>query len=91
MALKLVGQDGYVVTEAGFGADIGLEKFMNIKCRASGLKPDACGEGQKALGRRGSSCVDCPASMRPVLPTRVLLMVFIMSRARRNGSLRPTQ
>jgi len=42
VALKLVGQDGYVVTEAGFGADIGLEKFMNIKCRASGLKPDAC-------------------------------------------------
>ena len=31
----------YVVTESGFGADIGAEKFMNIKCRASGLKPDA--------------------------------------------------
>lgn len=30
--------------QAGFGADIGLEKFMNIKCRASGLKPDAAGE-----------------------------------------------
>lgn len=29
--------------QAGFGADIGLEKFMNIKCRASGLKPDAAG------------------------------------------------
>ncbi|GAA6075880.1 monofunctional C1-tetrahydrofolate synthase, mitochondrial isoform X1 [Tachysurus ichikawai] len=28
------------VTEAGFGADIGMEKFFNIKCRASGLKPD---------------------------------------------------
>jgi len=41
MALRLVGQKGYVVTEAGFGADIGMEKFMNIKCRASGLKPDA--------------------------------------------------
>ena len=26
--------------QAGFGADIGMEKFMNIKCRASGLKPD---------------------------------------------------
>lgn len=39
IGLKLVGQDGYVVTEAGFGADIGLEKFMNIKCRYSGLKP----------------------------------------------------
>jgi formate--tetrahydrofolate ligase len=31
----------YVVTEAGFGADIGLEKFCDIKCRASGLAPDA--------------------------------------------------
>ena len=31
----------YVVTEAGFGADLGAEKFFNIKCRASGLKPDA--------------------------------------------------
>jgi formate--tetrahydrofolate ligase len=30
----------YVVTESGFGADIGMEKFMNIKCRASGLVPD---------------------------------------------------
>jgi formate--tetrahydrofolate ligase len=30
----------YVVTESGFGADCGLEKFINIKCRASGLKPD---------------------------------------------------
>ena len=30
----------YVVTESGFGADIGMEKFMNIKCRASGLSPD---------------------------------------------------
>jgi formate--tetrahydrofolate ligase len=31
----------YVVTESGFGADIGAEKFFNIKCRVSGLKPDA--------------------------------------------------
>ncbi len=31
----------YVFTEAGFGADIGAEKFFNIKCRYSGLKPDA--------------------------------------------------
>ena len=31
----------YVVTESGFGADIGMEKFFDIKCRASGLKPDA--------------------------------------------------
>lgn len=31
----------YVVTEAGFGADLGAEKFMNIKCRAAGLSPSA--------------------------------------------------
>ncbi|XP_026522060.1 monofunctional C1-tetrahydrofolate synthase, mitochondrial [Notechis scutatus] len=39
LALKLVGKEGFVVTEAGFGADIGMEKFFNIKCRASGLIP----------------------------------------------------
>lgn len=38
MALKL---GDYVVTESGFGADCGMEKFMNIKCRVSGLRPDA--------------------------------------------------
>src|SRR5512146_2005660 len=38
-ALKLVGQDGYVITESGFGADIGMEKFFDIKCRYSGLIP----------------------------------------------------
>lgn len=31
----------YVVTESGFGADMGMEKFFDIKCRASGLRPDA--------------------------------------------------
>lgn len=41
IALKLVGEDGFVVTEAGFGADIGMEKFFDIKCRTSGLKPSA--------------------------------------------------
>ncbi len=41
IALKLVGPDGYVVTESGFGADIGMEKFFNIKTRYSGLKPNA--------------------------------------------------
>ncbi len=38
MALKL---SDYVVTEAGFGADLGAEKFLDIKCRKSGLKPNA--------------------------------------------------
>ncbi|HRN88162.1 MAG TPA: formate--tetrahydrofolate ligase [Hyphomicrobium sp.] len=32
----------YVVTEAGFGADLGAEKFFDIKCRKAGLSPDAC-------------------------------------------------
>ncbi|KAJ3197161.1 tetrahydrofolate synthase [Irineochytrium annulatum] len=52
IALKLAGTEpagahgaedepGYVVTEAGFGADIGMEKFFDIKCRASGLIPSA--------------------------------------------------
>ncbi len=36
-----LGGSDYLVTEAGFGADIGAEKFFNIKCRASGLAPDA--------------------------------------------------
>jgi formyltetrahydrofolate synthetase len=40
VALKLVGPEGYVLTEAGFGADMGMEKFCNIKCRYSGLTPD---------------------------------------------------
>ncbi|XP_051952151.1 C-1-tetrahydrofolate synthase, cytoplasmic isoform X1 [Xyrauchen texanus] len=40
MALKMVGPDGYVVTESGGGADIGLEKFFNIKCCYSDLQPD---------------------------------------------------
>eukprot|EP00759_Apiculatamorpha_spiralis_P050548 PhF_6_TR4818/c0_g1_i1/m.6668 len=41
IALRLVGTDGFVLTEAGFGADMGCEKFFNLKCRASGLKPNA--------------------------------------------------
>ena len=38
MAMKL---GDYAVTEAGFGADLGAEKFLDIKCRLAGLKPDA--------------------------------------------------
>ena len=38
MALKMAD---YCVTEAGFGADLGAEKFLDIKCRVAGLKPDA--------------------------------------------------
>ncbi len=42
MATKLaLSLADYVVTEAGFGADLGAEKFLDIKCRLAGLKPDA--------------------------------------------------
>jgi len=42
MATKIALKLGdYVVTEAGFGADLGAEKFLDIKCRLSGLRPDA--------------------------------------------------
>ena len=53
----------YVVTEAGFGADMGFEKFCHIKCRTSGQRPDAAvivvtvravkaHSGQYRVGRR---------------------------------------
>ena len=52
LALKL-GE--YVVTEAGFGADLGAEKFLDIKCRTAGLKPNAvvCVATLKALKYHG--------------------------------------
>ena len=71
-ALKLAD---YVVTEAGFGADLGAEKFMNIKCRKAGLKPEAVvivatvramkmngGVDKKDLGEENVSAVEkgCP-------------------------------
>ncbi|GBP03923.1 C-1-tetrahydrofolate synthase, cytoplasmic [Eumeta japonica] len=39
IATKLAGGKGYVATEAGFGSDIGMEKFFDIKCRVSGAQP----------------------------------------------------
>ena len=67
-ALKLVD---YVVTEAGFGADLGAEKFFDIKCRKAGLKPDAAvvvatiralkmhgGVARDALGREDIAAVE---------------------------------
>ena len=52
MALKL---SDYVVTEAGFGADLGAEKFLDIKCRIGNIKPDAtvCVATVKALKYHG--------------------------------------
>jgi len=59
LALKL-GE--YVITEAGFGADLGAEKFINIKCRKSGLKPSlaVCVATLKALKYHGgATSEDC--------------------------------
>ena len=52
MALKL---GDYVVTEAGFGADLGAEKFIDIKCRTAGIKPNVvvCVATMKALKYHG--------------------------------------
>ncbi|ETN79735.1 formate--tetrahydrofolate ligase [Necator americanus] len=50
IALKLVGEDGFVITEAGFGADIGMEKFFNIKC--SNFYITMAEMAQRTLGRR---------------------------------------
>ena len=52
MAMKLAE---YTITEAGFGADLGAEKFLNIKCREANLKPDAvvCVATIKALKYNG--------------------------------------
>ncbi len=57
LALKL---GDYVVTEAGFGADLGAEKFLDIKCRKANLKPDAvvCVATIKALKYHGGMAKD---------------------------------
>ena len=56
MATKIALKLGdYVVTEAGFGADLGAEKFMDIKCRTAGIKPNVvvCVATMKALKYHG--------------------------------------
>ena len=50
LALKL---GDYVITEAGFGADLGAEKFLDIKCRKAGIKPDALVTTIKAIKYHG--------------------------------------
>ena len=57
LALKL---GDYVVTEAGFGADLGAEKFVNVKCRKAGLNPSAavCVATLKALKYHGGAKAD---------------------------------
>lgn len=57
MALKL---GDFVVTEAGFGADLGAEKFVDIKCRKAGLNPDVaiCVATLKALKYHGGASIE---------------------------------
>ena len=57
MAMKLAD---YTITEAGFGADLGAEKFLDIKCRKAGIKPDAvvCVATIKALKYHGGTPKD---------------------------------
>ena len=46
MATKLsLSLADYIITEAGFGADLGAEKFLDIKCRYAGIAPSACRAG----------------------------------------------
>ena len=85
-ALKIAD---YVVTEAGFGADLGAEKFIDIKCRKAGLKPDCAvvvatiralkmhGGVEKAIWRRKTSARSKKALpiLRGILKTSESLVV----------------
>ena len=62
-ALKLAD---YVVTEAGFGADLGAEKFVDIKCRKAGLKPTRRGASSPRCARSSTTA----ASSSPTSRTR---------------------
>jgi formate--tetrahydrofolate ligase len=64
LAMKL---GDYAITEAGFGADLGAEKFLDIKCRVSGLVPSAVVivATVRALKHHGSAGSDAPASEDP--------------------------
>ena len=74
----------YLITEAGFGADMGAERFFNIKCRVSGLVPDAAVDRDHGAGPQGAlgshrivagrplppaSCEEHPDEVRPAGPT----------------------
>ena len=56
----------YVVTEAGFGADLGAEKFYNIKCRKSGLQPKLTIIVATAQGLKMHGGVVWTASRNPI-------------------------
>jgi formyltetrahydrofolate synthetase len=87
-AMKLAD---YVVTEAGFGADLGAEKFVDIKCRASGLRPSAAvlvatvralrahgnGPGPEAFRRGAENLARCAGILRGFgIPVVVALNAF---------------
>ncbi|MCY3580639.1 MAG: formate--tetrahydrofolate ligase [bacterium] len=86
----------YVVTESGFGADMGMEKFFNIKCRASGLKPDAVvmvatvralkthGGGPKVVAGRGLASEYTEENL-PLLEAGLVNLVAHIENARRFG------
>jgi len=86
----------YVVTESGFGADMGMEKFFNIKCRASGLKPDAVvlvatvralkthGGGPKVVAGRGLASEYTDENL-PLLGAGLVNLVAHIENARRFG------
>ena len=59
IGLKLVGEEGYLVTEAGFGADIGMEKFFNIKCHSSGMEFFALKSTTNGLTIERASLLSC--------------------------------
>jgi formate--tetrahydrofolate ligase len=57
VGLVMVGDGGFVITEAGFGADIGLEKFVNLKCRSSvGLRVERTAQWLWEQGGSGMGC-----------------------------------
>lgn len=67
MALGLLVAGGYLVTECGFGADCGFEKFSHIKCRAGGLQPDCAVvvATVKALQEHGGLAGEAQAGATP--------------------------
>ena len=82
VALKLVGPDGLVITEAGFGADIGMEKFFDIKCRQSGLVPSAVMVASvRALKMHGGGPNVTPGTPLPAAylqPVRAFILMLLL-------------
>ena len=69
VALKLVGEDGFVVTEAGFGADIGGEKFFDVSCAGRGEPPRVRVRGEPSARARAREA-ECAAQLTPASSPR---------------------